>query len=62
MPPTRQPYADDHVGGWPMPAGTAIIALTSMLHRLARVGRPWAEAAQAVANAPRTASGRMPAK
>ncbi len=31
---TRQPYADDTVGGWPMAEGTAIIALTPMLHRL----------------------------
>lgn len=34
---TRQPFVDDTVGGWPMAAGTAIIALTPMLHRLPEV-------------------------
>lgn len=34
---TRQPYTDDTVAGWPMPEGTAVIALTPMLHRLPEV-------------------------
>ncbi|MDN5916167.1 MAG: cytochrome P450 [Pseudonocardia sp.] len=40
---TRRPYADDTVGGWPMAQGTAIIALTPMLHRLPEVWGPDAE-------------------
>ena len=40
---TRQPFVDDTVGGWPMAAGTAVIALTPMLHRLPEV---WGEDAE----------------
>ncbi|MBP2368088.1 bifunctional cytochrome P450/NADPH--P450 reductase [Pseudonocardia parietis] len=40
---TRRPYADDTVGGHPMARGTAIIALTPMLHRLPEVWGPDAE-------------------
>lgn len=40
---TRRPYADDTVGGHPMPRDTAIIALTPMLHRLPEVWGAGAE-------------------
>ncbi|SFM80063.1 cytochrome P450 / NADPH-cytochrome P450 reductase [Pseudonocardia ammonioxydans] len=40
---TRQPYADDTVGGYPMARGTAIVALTPMLHRLPEVWGPDAD-------------------
>ncbi|ALL77080.1 cytochrome P450 [Pseudonocardia sp. EC080610-09] len=40
---TRQPLADDTVGGYPMARGTGIVALTPMLHRLPEVWGPDAE-------------------